>query len=269
MHFPNPERQVAHISLKVVGNLLQKRVIGHASFPVASAIGTVRKDLAIILTSFDDKPGGRIVLKIRVQPMGVVIEDWVALGQGLPSLSDVPPMRSGGGLSLTPVLSKLPRGRSPEPEPVRSSSQRHMRARVKHAPRQLGSPETKADTSYVEHMNPLMNIVQAGESKPLHVPGDDETALPGTTEHESFYTNPMTIAADRAARTVHQANTVRLTDDDSGFVDEAHSADLVARVIEGPANNHAKLTSDSGHVSHGRRVSFSDTVTAKGVNSHH
>ena len=99
MKLPRPEKQVAHVTLKLRGSALRKRVIGHASFPISSAMGGTRRELGMELTSFGGDVCGQLSLKLRVEEMGVLVEDWVALGQGLTSLEGMPPTRSGVSVS--------------------------------------------------------------------------------------------------------------------------------------------------------------------------
>lgn len=87
---PHPEKQVAHVTLKLRGNALRKRVIGFTSFPISSAMGGTRRELGMELTAYSGSVGGKITLKMRVVEKGVIVEDWMALGLGLPSLDSMP-----------------------------------------------------------------------------------------------------------------------------------------------------------------------------------
>ena len=100
LEVPNPERQVIHMTLKTRGNPIQKRVVAIASFPLTPALGGERKELGIPLSTFDGTPCGRITLKIRVQPLGVLLENWVTLGQGVRSQWDAPPVK--GSVPMPP-----------------------------------------------------------------------------------------------------------------------------------------------------------------------
>jgi hypothetical protein len=208
MHFPNPERQVAHITLKVGGNWLQKRVVGHASFPISSAMGPNRRELAVSLSSFDDKVGGRISLKLRVQELGVFVEDWVALGQGLPSITAMPPVRHGLLQSGTsPTKDEKPQA-LPGPATTRSLSRfRRARSRISLSPQRAGSPPDSKSSEFVMQTNPLMAL----ESVPLPAPNPSEAARK-TIKSEKFFDNPMQVAAERAAAVKVRRLEAALTD---------------------------------------------------------
>jgi hypothetical protein len=154
---PNPSAQVAHLTLKVCGNVFRKRVLGHASFPLSSAMtaGPIRRELGITLASFNGTTVGRLSIKLRIQEIGVLVEDWVELGQGLPSMANLPPFRSG----LTAATSGFTQrrlsvgsdhssdGRKSPPSP---------RVRVQHLPRFRRSSSPKEQRAAVAVENPLM-----------------------------------------------------------------------------------------------------------------
>jgi hypothetical protein len=209
MHFPNPERQVAHITLKVGGNWLQKRVVGHASFPVGSAMGPNRRELAVTLTSFDDKPGGRITLKLRVQELGVFVEDWVALGQGLPSITAMPPVRHG----LLQAGSSPSKDGKPQATPGSSTGPhalsrfRRARSRISLSPQRAGSPPDSKSSEFVMQNNPLMVL----GSVPQSSPNPSESARKAI-QSEKFFDNPMQVATERAAAVKVRRLEAALTD---------------------------------------------------------
>lgn len=211
MMVPNPTQQVAHLTLKVCGNAFRKRVLGHASFPLSSAMssGPTRRELGITLTSFDGVKVGRVSIKIRVQEMGVLVEDWVELGQGLPSMANLPAFRSG--LSF-PVAGLMQRRASIGSDSSGRKSPPSPRVRVQHLPRfrRSNSPE-----DVVSQENPLMLGLVAPERKPA-----DPTRV-------TFTENPMQRAAAaaraRAAREERRKRSLNLL---SGEASEADAAKL-------------------------------------------
>lgn len=221
MHFPNPLRQVAHVTLKLRGSLLTKRVIGHASFPVASAMGPTRRELGMGLTSFNGKPSGKISLKVRVFELGVMVEDWVALGQGMHSIADAPAIRPGG---LTPAtvlaLSNTKRRRGADPS-FRQSAVRRMSS--------LFGTEITEDGAR-SRVNPLMNIPSlmrdssVGSSEhdsPVGFGIAPDTKQPDPRQHRpSFYLNPMQQAIE-ASRQIAERQRDKQLQQHLGLTEDA------------------------------------------------
>lgn len=190
IQLPHPERQVVHVTLKLRGSLLQKRVLGHASFPLTTALGGCRKELAIPLTTFDGNASGRITLKLRVLPLGVMVEDWVHLGQGVRSIADAPAIK--GGVAMPPPP---PRARSPpkSPTPVEDTAKGAAVVLTNPLARALGTaPQPKKGPEVRFHENPMqLALMKAKEAQ-----ADEENVM-------AVRTTPRAVATQVGSRVRH------------------------------------------------------------------
>ena len=229
MHFPHPNRQVAHITLKMSGNVFTKRVLGHASFPVATAMGPNRREFGIGLTSFNGAAAGKISLRVRVAEMGVLIEDWVALGQGMRSFAEVPAVKAAHGVppGVLPHrrrrLASLGLGSPADAMVIGGKVNTGAPLRLDRRKSLLG-----ADNNVViAKVNPLMlQEAPVGEAK-AYEPAADDFVM----EHRdsaaaaAFFSNPMQSVVE-ASRTLNERRKDKAMERHLGLMDDVTEADV-------------------------------------------
>jgi hypothetical protein len=181
MHMPSPAKQVVHVTLKAMRSRFQfqKSVIGHASFGAKVAVDETgeRRDVAINLTNYDGKVSGRMVLKLRVQERGVIVENWVTLGQGARSLADLPTLRGGVPDALRRPSLFMRSASLSATDDAKSSLSQRLASRIR-----MGAGQTKPRSPSPSHPLP-----------PSHHPRPDSAVVLSRD-------NPLLVVEDWQAR---------------------------------------------------------------------